>query len=166
MIRLAKSSDLSRILTIYSIARQYMIDTGNTTQWKATHPSVEMLENDIAVGQLYVIEENNVVHGVFAFIIGEDPTYTYIENGAWLNNQPYGTIHRIASSGEVKGMFDQCLSFCKEKMDTIRIDTHENNHTMQHLILKNGFKQCGIIYISDGSPRIAYQYAADEPKEN
>lgn len=28
---------------------------------------------------------------------------------------------------------------------------------MQHLILKNGFEQCGIIHIADGSERIAYE---------
>lgn len=28
---------------------------------------------------------------------------------------------------------------------------------MQHKIEKNGFTRCGIIYITDGSPRIAYQ---------
>ena len=28
---------------------------------------------------------------------------------------------------------------------------------MQQLILKNGFEQCGIIHIADGSERIAYE---------
>ena len=28
---------------------------------------------------------------------------------------------------------------------------------MQHLIEKNGFQRCGIIYVEDGSPRIAYE---------
>lgn len=39
----------------------------------------------------------------------------------------------------------------------MRIDTHENNKVMQHLIKKNGFQECGIIYVEDGSPRIAYE---------
>ncbi len=40
----------------------------------------------------------------FAFILGEDPTYQQID-GAWLNDQPYGTIHRIAGNGKIKGTF-------------------------------------------------------------
>ena len=30
--------------------------------------------------------------GVFAFIIGDDPTYQVIEDGGWLNDNPYGAI--------------------------------------------------------------------------
>jgi hypothetical protein len=32
-------------------------------------------------------------------MIGKDPTYAVIENGNWLNDEPYGVIHRIASNG-------------------------------------------------------------------
>ena len=36
------------------------------------------------------------VCATFVFIIGEDPTYDIIENGAWIDNErPYGTIHRM-----------------------------------------------------------------------
>ena len=31
---------------------------------------------------------------------------------------------------------------------------------MQHVLEKNGFVPCGIIYVEDGSPRIAYQTKA------
>ena len=48
--------------------------------------------------------------------------------------------------------------YCKEDFDNLRIDTHDDNKKMQHLIEKNGFIRCGIIYVYDGSPRIAYQY--------
>lgn len=43
----------------------------------------------------------------------------------------------------------------------IRIDTHADNKTMQHLIEADGFTRCGIIYIADGTPRIAYQWTAE-----
>ena len=44
-----------------------------------------------------------------------------------------------------------------KKIQHLRIDTHENNKVMQHLILKNGFEKCGIIYVDDGSPRVAFE---------
>ena len=158
MIRLATDQDLAAIMEIYAIAKKYMADNGNPTQWANTYPAHEMLENDICSKQLFVYVHNNIVHGVFAFIIGPDKTYSYIENGSWKNNDTYGTIHRIASDGVVTGVFRQCVDFCKEKILNLRIDTHKDNHTMRHLIEKNGFERCGIIYVKNGTSRIAYQY--------
>ena len=40
----------------------------------------------------------------------------------------------------------------------MRIDTHEDNKIMQHLIEKNGFSKRGIIFKDDGSPRVAFEY--------
>ncbi len=36
-----------------------------------------------------------------------------IEDGAWPDNSPYGTIHRIAGDGQVKGLLQLCVAFCK-----------------------------------------------------
>ena len=80
-----------------------------------------------------------------------------IEQGEWLSDAEYGTIHRVASDGRIHGMMGMIVQFCSERITHLRIDTHADNKIMQHLILKNGFKRCGIIYISDGSPRIAYE---------
>jgi hypothetical protein len=158
MIRLAKYEELDIILNIYAMARKYMADNGNATQWRDSYPNRELLRKDIQSKQLFVYVENNKIHGVFAFIIGPEVTYSYMESGSWKNDDPYGTIHRVASDGVVKGVFSRCLDFCKQRISNLRIDTHSDNHTMQHLIEKNGFEKCGIIYVQDGSPRIAYQY--------
>jgi len=37
------------------------------------------------------------------------------------------------------------------------VDTHRDNRVMQQIITSQGFTYCGIIYVSDGSPRLAYQ---------
>ena len=94
---------------------------------------------------------------MFVFVIGDDPTYEIIEDGAWPSDSPYGTIHRIAGDGQGKGILRLCVDFCKKQIDTLRIDTHHDNRIMQNAIKKNGFQRCGIIYSVDGSPRIAYQ---------
>ena len=39
----------------------------------------------------------------------------------------------------------------------IRIDTHKDNKIMQGLLARHGFSYCGIIYLKNGSPRLAYQ---------
>ncbi len=104
----------------------------------------------------YVIEQNGQIDGIFAFIIGEEPTYQSIE-GSWQNSLPYGTIHRIAAREGGKAVFKQCLSYCETLISTIRIDTHSRNTIMQTLLSQNGFQPCGTIYVEDGTPRVAYQ---------
>lgn len=156
MIRLAKTEDLPVILEIYEYARKFMKENNNPTQWGDHFPPRELLEKDIENRQLYVYEEKNMVHGVFAFIIGKDVTYEHIE-GKWLSDVLYGTIHRIASDGKIKGLVNKDVCYCEQQIKHLRIDTHLNNQIMQHAILKNGFSQCGIIYVKDGSPRIAYE---------
>jgi len=115
------------------------------------------LEADIRAGQLYVVRQKNRMTGVFALVIGKDPTYAQIEQGAWVSESEYGTLHRVAGDGTVHGLFRRIVLFSEEKIGHLRIDTHADNHIMQHLILKNGFEQCGIIHIADGSERIAYE---------
>lgn len=156
-IRLANIDDLENILKIYFNAKKYMRNCGNLNQWDKGYPSREILLKDINNHSLFVIYDVNELYGVFSFFIGEEETYNLIENGKWLNNNVYGTIHRIASSGDKKGIFKFCLDFCKDKIKNIRIDTHKDNLHMQKLILMYGFKYCGIIYVSDRTPRLAYQ---------
>lgn len=161
MIRCAKKEDLDTIMEIVKIAKQYMQESGNLTQWAGDYPGEIDFEEDIRKKQLYVCYNDEMVYGVFAFVTEKEPNYAYIEDGQWFNEEPYGTIHRIAGNGKVKGVFQEAVSFAKEKMDNLRIDTHEDNRTMRHLIEKSGFQRCGIVYMEDGSPRIAYQYAAN-----
>ncbi|MDE6379063.1 MAG: GNAT family N-acetyltransferase [Muribaculaceae bacterium] len=114
--------------------------------------------HDIARGNHYLAEdEEGSILMVFAFIMGDDPTYKLIERGKWLNDKPYGTIHRIASSGRAGGMLKVCVGYCKEMIDNIRIDTHADNGPMLNALHRLGFSFCGIIYTSDGSPRLAFQ---------
>lgn len=154
-IRKANREDLERILEIYAYARKFMAKTGNPNQWGKTNPPRETLEEDIRQGNLYVAE-NDGIHGVFAYFTGEDPTYGYIEDGAWLDQTPYGTIHRVASDGS-GGVFSAVLAFVQEQNSHVRIDTHHDNIVMQHVLAKHGFQKCGIIYLENGDPRIAYE---------
>ena len=154
-IRSAVTADLDEIEKIYEYARRFMIENGNPTQWQNGYPMRDMLEADISEEKLYAVLDNGEIVGVFMYVIGEDPTYSYIENGAWLSDAPYGTIHRIASCRS--GVFAAALEFCRGRCSHVRVDTHANNKPMQHLAEKYGFHRCGTIYVEDGTPRIAYE---------
>ena len=157
MITPAEKHDLPDILNIYQYAISFMIKSGNPSQWADGYPQEELLLWDIENGQLYLCRNSHAIYGVFAFIIGEDETYRRIENGSWLSDAPYGTIHRIAGNGMKKGILAEAVSYCESKIPHLRIDTHHDNLIMQHLVIKLGFRKCGTIYVSDGSPRIAFE---------
>lgn len=163
-IRPADKEDLPRILQIYEYARKFMKETGNASQWRDSFPPERLLAEDIDAGQLYTVRDRKEgkIHGAFAFIIGEEPTYARIEGGKWLSDTQYGTLHRVAGDGNAHGIFDAIVKFVERKNSHLRVDTHEDNKVMQHLIEKNGFQKCGIIYVEDGSSRIAYEKMAGE----
>lgn len=154
-IKMAECGDLPRIMEIYAGAREFMKNTGNPNQWRNAHPSRQLLEQDIRKGNLYVLSGEGEIHGAFAFILGEDPTYRVIQGNGWRSSAPYGTIHRIAGDGS-GGILHACVGFCRKQIGYLRIDTHEDNRVMQGALKKEGFVPCGIIHIADGSPRIAY----------
>ena len=87
-------------------------------------------------------------------LLGAD--YQVIE-GAWLNEEPYGVVHRITSDGTVKGAASACLTWAFGQCGNLKIDTHRANVVMQNMLKKNGFQSCGIIHVQDGSERLAYQ---------
>ena len=113
IIRPTTYADLDALLAIFAYARAQMAADGNPTQWGDGYPTHEQLEEDIHRGVSYVIEHKGVPCATFVFIIGDDPTYAYIEDGQWLDNTlPYGTIHRIASNGQRRGIFRTILDWC------------------------------------------------------
>ena len=88
---------------------------GNPNQWNGAYPDPETLRTDIEKQRLYVYKKDGRIHGVFMLLLEEEPTYAYIEGGSWREETPYGTIHRLAGDGEVKGLFAKCVAFCEKK---------------------------------------------------
>ena len=165
-IRPTTYADIEALMAIFAYARAQMAADGNPTQWGDGYPSREQLMSDIQRGVSYVVEKNGQVCATFVFIIGEDSTYAYIEDGQWLDDTlPYGTIHRIASNGQERGIFSFVLHWCSAQCSNIRIDTHQDNARMIHLIEQAQVTRCGIIYTRDNSPRIAYQRVALNTKQ-
>lgn len=157
-IRKATFDDFESINEIYEKARFFMREHGNATQWGMEYPPKELIKADIENGIGYVCEVDGKIEGVFAFFFGQDSTYQNIYNGAWIDESDGGIVHRVASSGRVRGVGSFCLKYACEISDNVKIDTHRDNYVMRNLLEKNGFVQCGTIYVADGSPRVAYQW--------
>jgi len=156
-IRPATSEDLPALLELYADARAFMANCGNPNQWGSSHPPVSRLELDIQDGVGYVAIEQETLAAAFALLPSPDPTYSFIE-GSWPNERPYGVVHRMACRLRGRGIASACLDWCKKRYDTLRIDTHQDNRPMKRLVSANGFSYCGVIYLENGDPRLAYQW--------
>ena len=142
--RHATMRDLPQMQKIYARARALMAANGNPTQWGNEFPRESMIEDDIANQRTMLLVDTCNGHerilAQFALCPGEDPTYAKID-GAWLDNDAYVTIHRIAASGLVR-------------------HAARNNKAMQHVLESSGFARCGLIQLLDrpvDTTRIAYQ---------
>ena len=174
VIRPAAESDIPALLPVFDAARGIMRASGNLHQWADAYPGPDAVLSDIARGGGFVLEApvmpgsaSSVMPGstghlssrilaYFALLPSPEPTYARID-GAWLTDEPYGVIHRIASYPDVHGVFDAIIAFASERYPHIRIDTHRDNRIMQHLLEKHGFTYCGIIWLLSGAERLAYE---------
>lgn len=162
-IRTATIADLDALERIYATARRFMAENGNPTQWGDGRPTRNEIAETIRAGACLVgVDDADEPHFAFSLYSQADPTYEHIYDGSWLNDAPYVTIHRVASDGTGHGVFASIVAFARARAEglglrDVRIDTHEDNKPMQHLVGKAGFAYCGIIHLADGDPRLAYQ---------
>lgn len=156
-IRPASPGNLVELMHIYSSAREHMMQVGNANQWIDGYPSQEVISLDIKNNNHFICIEDSQILGCFTFIIGKDSTYSVIEKGTWLNSKPYAVIHRLAILEHGKGIGSFCIEWCFSRHQNIKVDTHQDNISMQKLLVKNEFQRCGIIYNARGDARVAFQ---------
>lgn len=159
IIREARVEDLPALMPIFDAARQTMCRSGNTGQWVNGYPSEEVIMTDIKRGGGYLIEDDGRPVAYFAFLPSPEPTYAQIYEGKWLNDEPYHVIHRLAGLPDAHGIWSSVTQWALAQTHSLRVDTHRDNHIMQHCITKYGFVYCGVIRLASGTERLAYQYA-------
>jgi len=158
IVRKSVLEDLPQLVAIYREAREIMLSCGNLNQWKPGHPTEDVIRQDILNENSYAVLNGDRIVGAFAFIYGVDPTYLTIYDGSWIDDtRPYATIHRLASLKSSRGVAQCCFDWCWEQIQSLRVDTHEDNVIMRHCIEKAGFRYCGIIHLLNGDPRLAFQ---------
>lgn len=160
--RKTTSAEINGIMRIIGQGQDYLRKQG-IAQWQNGYPSVEIIENDMSRGYGYVLVENKNVLGTVAVVFDGDRNYDVIK-GKWLSNADYAAVHRIAVESNHKGlglasvMIKHIEKMCRQRnVGSLKVDTHEKNFSMQKLLKKNGFTYCGIIYLDDGSERIAFE---------
>lgn len=161
--RKAFKSDANSIMNIIKQAKNYFKEQ-EIDQWQDNYPNYDTVYNDIVNNYGYVLLKDNIIIGTAAVSFDGEKTYEHIYNGEWISDDEYVVIHRIAINSKYKGkglaslIIKNVEKICLEKnVHSIKIDTHRENLAMQKLLKKNGFTYCGIIYLGDGSERIAFE---------
>ena len=162
-IRLSTEADVEAIMSMLDYSRTLMRASGNVTQWRG-YPTRRGILADIAAGVSYMIGEE----GTFALVPGEEPTYGVIAHGRWIDSRrPYCTLHRLAKATGATGVAEAAFAYAKGHCDHLRVDTHRDNGAMLHLIEREGFVECGEVYMADGSGRQAFEWWRwDEVRES
>lgn len=161
--RQAKISDLDQIVEIIELSKKYLKET-KVDQWQDGYPAKEDLRRDIESGNSYVLTNKDEIVATTVISLDGESTYNSIFNGEWITNEDYIVMHRVAVHDKYKGkgifkeLIKEAESFALNKgISSIKIDTHRDNISMQRAVVKNDFKKCGIIYLEDGSERIAFE---------
>ena len=164
-IRNTTQYDLPAIMDIIHYAQRYLASL-NIDQWQDGYPNEAQILNDIFNNESYVLlDEANQIIATFMFTTSKEPTYDSIE-GKWLTdkNTTYGVIHRIAVAENCtnKGVAKHIITHCEQQLQlqnftSMRIDTHKDNLGMQHILKSLGYKYCGIITLTSGALRLAFE---------
>lgn len=157
-IREACEDDLSCLDKIFETARSRMRKCGNATQWTGGYPSRQILLGDILSRQGFVLEKAGIPVGYFCLQREPEPSYAFIEDGEWPDNNPYLTIHRAAAARDGMGLFGIIINYATGFGLPVRADTHADNYIMRHLLVRYGFSYCGMITLADGTLRRAYHH--------
>lgn len=165
-IRKAKDADFGAMQALFDEARGTIATLG-INQWQNGEPAPEVVREDISLGQSYVITDGDALCATFALMNESEPLYDNIYSGEWKtgnDNRNYQAIHRVAVAVFMrgKGTSTQIINYAAEVARargrvSLRIDTHEGNAVMRRMLEKHGFELCGVIYLKNGDPRVAYE---------
>ena len=137
-IRKTKPEELNILIRMYENARIFMASHGNPLTMGEHLSCTTDPDGRYSSGNSYVCVEHDKIIATFYYKEGIDDTYVRIYEGQWLNEAPYGVVHRITSDGTIRGAASFCLNWAFNKCGNLKIDTHRDNIVMQHLLDKNG----------------------------
>lgn len=151
IFRPAMPEDVPAIMTLVEAGVRRLAAMG-VDQWQDGYPNRGRIEQDVAEGIGYVIEENDRVVAYGAVIFTGEEAYRAID-GRWLTDEEnYVVVHRMCVAEEVVGhgfgrrFMEAAEQLSRGRVQSFRVDTHADNRVMQSLLPRLGFTRCGIIY--------------------
>ncbi|WP_392436552.1 GNAT family N-acetyltransferase [Cruoricaptor ignavus] len=131
-------------------------------QWQDGYPNPEVVADDIAKNQAFLLLENGVAVAYAALVPAPDPNYEYIF-GEWLSDGNYIAVHRlaVAEGQQGRGLAGIFLNMAEgyaleNQFKSIRLDTNFDNLAMLKTAEKLGYKFCGKVMQRSGE-RLAFE---------
>lgn len=150
MITKAGFSDLPEIKKLTESCAVAMQKKG-IFQWNEHYPSLEKLQRDVKLGELYALREQDEIRGIVVLTPEMDEEYVPVQ---WLSengNNLY--VHRLAvhpsywGSGYGQRLMDFAEEFAQEKgFKSVRLDTFSQNLRNQKFYEARGYQRLGDIF--------------------
>lgn len=162
VIKKAVKSDLVQLFSVVKSCGQNLIEQG-IFQWNEEYPSKEVLQNDIALQQIWKLELANRIVGLIVLTEIEDAEYKQVK---WLTkNQHHLYIHRLAVHPNFQGkgcaqkLMDFAEKYAKEnEYNSIRLDTFSQNKRNLNFYKQRNYIKLESIYFPNQSAFPFYCY--------
>ena len=154
--RKATLEDMDELMAIAKEASAYLRSCG-VDQWQDNFPNPEVFARDIAKDNCWLFTHEGKAVGVIVVYLEPEEDYKGIE-GQWLTEgEHYGVIHRVAVKDAYRGrgLSGEMMQLAEDIIlgrgcPSVRIDTHEDNLTMQNMLKKRGYSPCGVVWLHNG----------------
>lgn len=170
VFRTATPGDLPQIMQIIHSAQLFLKEQG-VDQWQNGYPDEARITGDISGGTGHVLCQDGLLAAYGVLTFSDETSYAVIHEGTWENDEPYGTLHRLASAAAQRGggasaaLLGHLEQLCRQAgYSWMRTDTHRHNAPMRSFLEKHGYSNRGIIYLAQegvggafGDERIAYE---------
>jgi GNAT superfamily N-acetyltransferase len=142
--------------------------THGSGQWQGKEPSLETIEDDILHQRYYLLFVNNQPCGG-ASLMSHEPAYDHLQEGQWLNQDPYIVIHRFFIAPSFQGqqlskiLLNQIEQQVKKQLiHNIRLDTHAFNLPMRGLLSRQQYLEVGRAWLPQAGERLVYHKVLGE----
>ena len=159
-LSLARWEEVDAVMEMIRSGRAFQRQQG-FVQWDDAHPSREAVEDDVRSGNGYAVRVDGELAGYLCLSFDGDPAYPEIV-GAWRWDGAYAVIHRMVMGEHHRGrgLTGEVFRLAQEiamvrGVEILRIDTHEDNLRMRHVLQKHGFVCCGTV-VQNGGLRLAF----------
>ncbi len=159
MYRLGTAQDLAGLAEMAEQAKAYFKAAG-IDQWQHGEPSAQSLQAAIEAGRLYVLAlEDGRPAAMITLAPGPEDSYEAV-SGCWPDQKPYMAFHRVCVAPGFKGrgiaaqLFAASEALCRSLgYESVRIDTHPRNRSMQRALEKSGYRFCGPLTLLSGTEK-------------
>ena len=166
-MKLAEYKDLRKIINILNDGKKALRKDG-IDQWQNGLPNEEDIRDDISKKEGYIYENKGEILAYTQLKKSYEKDYEDIEKNFKNHEKPL-TIHRLCVKASAKNrglaslFMEEIINYAKNKnIDSLRIDTHEDNFKLRGLLRKFNFSLIGECFVDDRikkSKRKVYELA-------